>query len=194
MAKRGKGQKQNQKEKKGKIAHIMDFSCAMEKLKASPEFSRWRAKSPKDCLASAFTIIEGKEPQWQACFYDSKKDRVTTFTITGNLVSVQPESEVFKEPGKKMERIDEENVRIDLPQLISITSGLQREKYPSEKPMKIIAVLTGCGNGALWSVTYLTQSFKTLVIKVDAKSGEVVSDAIISFFSTLRKDYSEKQE
>jgi hypothetical protein len=181
-------------EKRTRKSAVLDFSDAFSLMEKSPEFARWKKKNPKDYFASAFTVIEGKEPEWQFCFYDSKKDRVTTFTIKEHSTSVLPESEVFKEPGSKMGELDESLVKISLSRLISITNDIQQEKYPIEKPVKIIVVLT-CGEaGPLWTATYLTQTFKTLVMKVSAETGEVISDSIISFFSTIKKDSPENIE
>ena len=57
-----------------------------------------------------------------------------------------------------------------------------RKKYPTEFPQRIISICQNVEQGQVWNITFLTIALKTLNIKLDAKSGEVIHSDIVSFF------------
>jgi len=165
------------------LCEVSPLSEALAILKRSPEFKKWRELHPSDFLASAFTIMEGKKAEWQFSFYNGDRDSVVSFTVSDLGIGILPESAVFREPEQAIAEIKEAEINLDIHKAIEIASKCQGEKYPKERPIKVIAVLAGSGGRNIWSITYLTQNFKTLVMKVDASSGELISHRIISFFS-----------
>ena len=49
--------------------------------------------------------------------------------------------------------------------------------------MKIIMLIQNHNKlGNIWNITYVTESFKTLNIKIDAASGKIVRDELIELF------------
>ncbi|MEM0231453.1 MAG: hypothetical protein QXW00_03715 [Candidatus Woesearchaeota archaeon] len=165
------------------LCRIIPMSEALARLKESSKFKKWKSLHPNDFLASAFTIMEGKSAEWQFSFYNVEKDSVVSFVVSENEIGMLPESAVLKEPEHRMLEIRDSDIKLDIHGAIEVASKHQTKNYPKEKPIKIIAVLASSEGRNIWSITYLTQNFKTLVMKVDAESGEMLSEKIVSFFS-----------
>ena len=63
------------------------------------------------------------------------------------------------------------------------TEKLQKEKYPKESTMKRIIILQNLENfGNVWNITYFTQSFNTLNIKIKTDSGKIVEHKLTPLF------------
>ncbi|GEM_PF-540040 len=169
----------------GRIAEVKEV---LKKLEESKDFKTWHGANPKHYLASAFTVIEGKPVEWQICFYNKKSDRITAFVISEQGVSHSAESEVFKEPDKKLEKLEEEKIKAGINDVLKTTEKFQKETYPVEKPVKIIVVLHKDQelSNIIWNITYLTQTFKTLTVKVDAETGEIKEHTLNSLFSMVK--------
>ncbi|MCX6709464.1 MAG: hypothetical protein NTV63_00710 [Candidatus Woesearchaeota archaeon] len=168
-------------------SEIIEFRESFESLKSNPEFRKFIKENPSLYLASVFTLIEDKPMEWEFCFYDRKKDRLEPFIISSSGVNRAEESEAFKEPGKKLKKIDEKALKLGLKEILSIAAGFQAEKYPAEKPVKIIVVLHQEEN-LIWNITYLTQTFKTLTVKILAESGEIAGSTIQPLFSPIEDE------
>ena len=168
-------------------SEIIEFKESFEYLKSNQEFISFIKENPSLYLASVFTLIDDKPMEWEFCFYDRKKDRLNPFIISSSGVKRAEESEAFKEPGKKLKKIDEKALKIGLKEIISIAAGFQSEKYPTEKPVKIIVVLHQ-EEKPIWNITYLTQTFKTLTVKILAESGEIAGSTIQPLFSPIEDE------
>ena len=81
---------------------------------------------------------------------------------------------------KKIKSLNIEKVKIDYENALKTASELQKEKYKTEIPFKQITILQNIDEGQVWNFTFITQAFKTLNIKIDAKTGEIVKDELIN--------------
>lgn len=164
----------------------MQIKKEIEKLERSREFAEWRKKNRDSYLSYALFMTGEEEDKVEIGFYNRKNDKVTTFCIHGcekgkMSVEVKPEESVFKKPDMEVEELDIGKIKIDVPEATSIASNLQKEKYPAEFPMKLIIILQKLSPfGNIYNVTFVTKTFKTLNIKIDAGSGDVVEDNLVS--------------
>ena len=149
------------------------FKDALKILEKSSEFKDWKKKNPDTYLSYAFYVIENIDVNWKIGYYDVKKDKLTSFDV-GSKIKIEPDEEVFKEKSKKVEKLDLDEVKLDLGDAISIAQQLQEEEFVSEKPTKIIAILQKIDTGQVWNITYLTQNFNTLNFKIKTETGRVL--------------------
>ena len=49
--------------------------------------------------------------------------------------------------------------------------------------MKEVVILQNLDVGQVWNITYITKSFQTLNIKIDAETGDVLEDKLHQIFS-----------
>jgi len=166
----------------------MDLKQALKKLESSNELRKWHSKNKNTYFSYAFLIPQEMNDEWQLGFYDKKKDKITTFVISGNKISIRPEEEVFKEEDKQVNEVHIEKVKIAFDDASSIASSFQSKNYPSDKSVKTIAILQNIEEfGNIWNITYITESFNTLNMKIDASSGKMIEHKLSSVLS-FRKE------
>lgn len=149
------------------------FKDALKILEKSPEFKRWKKRNPETYLSYGFYVIENEDVNWKIGYYDSKKDKLTSFDV-GSRIKIEPDEEIFKEKSKKVRKLDLEKIKLDLGDAICIAQQLQEEEFATEKPTKIIAILQKIDVGQVWNITYLTQNFNTLNFKIKTETGRVL--------------------
>jgi len=167
----------------------MDLKPALKKLEESIDFRKWR-KSNKDCYFSyGFKIPqEMGNDDWQLGYYNQKNDRITTFVISGSGIEIKPQEEVFKKEKTKVSEVQIEKVKLTFDNAIAKADEFQQKNFPKDKSMKTIAILQNIANlGNVWNITYITQAFNTLNMKMDASSGKILEHSISSIFS-FRKE------
>jgi hypothetical protein len=150
------------------------FKDALKILEKSSEFKNWKKKNPNTYLSYGFYVIESTDVNWKIGYYDRKKDKLTSFDV-GSKIKIEPDEEVFKkEKEKKVEKLNLNEVKLDLSDAVSITQQLQEEEFATEKPTKIIAILQKIDMGQIWNITYLTLNFNTLNFKIKTETGRVL--------------------
>lgn len=163
----------------------MDLKKRIGFLQESMEFKDWKAKNKDNFISYALFITGEKDDTLQIGYYNRKSDKVTTFDISADDkdkgVSIKPEESVFKKLDMKIEAISMDDVEVSISDVLSECQRLQKEKYPSETPVKIIMILQRLSPyGQVFNVTYVTKCFKTLNIKIDCGTGEIVHEELVS--------------
>lgn len=160
----------------------MKFKEAVEKIEKSDTFNKWKEAHPKCYLVHGF-IMMSKEvaEEWQIGYYDPDKKTITSFTAEDK-VKKNPESEVFNESGT-VPALSLDKVKISLEEAMQKAESVQKEFYRSHLPLKKIFIVQNLDVGQVWNITYVTQTFNTLNIKVDSTTGHVKKHDLISIFS-----------
>ena len=156
----------------------MIITDLIKKVEESKPYNDW-SKNNSGKLAHIF-FIEGGLEAFDIGYYLEKEDKIASFEISGDRVIFKGSSDPFKEPNKKIKSLNIEKVKIDYENALKTASELQKEKYKTEIPFKQITILQNIDEGQVWNFTFITQAFKTLNIKIDAKTGEIVKDELIN--------------
>jgi hypothetical protein len=83
--------------------------------------------------------------------------------------------------------LDIKKMKIPLNKILRKIKEFQKEKYSKELVNKIIVILQNLQDyGNIWNITYITHSFKTLNIKVNAENGEILHHSIDSLMSFVK--------
>jgi len=114
----------------------------------------------------------------QVGYYSKEKDMVTTFEINEE-IKKNPEEKAFKE-GKIIQKLNLDTVEIDFEDALNKARDFKQKEYPKELVNKDLVILQHIEAGVVYNVTLITMAFKTLNIKIDAKSGEVLSHELRS--------------
>jgi hypothetical protein len=93
---------------------------------------------------------------------------------------------VFKDGGVVL-GLDVGKVKIGAAEALERASAVQKKKYSAQTPMKGIIILQHLNIGTVWNVTFITQAFAALTVKVDAASGEILRDHLTSLFDLKEK-------
>ena len=158
---------------------MISFKDALKILHESSEFKNWKKKNKNTYLSYGFFIIESEDTNWKVGYYDSKKDKLTSFDV-GSKIKIEPDEEVFKQKKKKVEKLDLDKVKFDLADAVGIAKNLQEEEFVTENPTKIIAILQKIEVGQVWNITCLTQNFNTLNFKIKTETGRVLEKKLTS--------------
>ena len=153
----------------------MEVQDVLQRLEQSDVFKKWKTQSAASFLSTMFAVDEGKEKVWQVGYYDPQADMMTTFLMESDIAE-----KVFKTQEMGVQPLELHNVLIDADAALASAAALQQKKYPGELSVKRIIILQHLDMGQVYNITYVTRSFKTLNIKVDAKTGAVVQDHLVS--------------
>ncbi len=171
----------------------MDLKHALKKLEENPDFNKWHSKNKDTYFSYAFKIPqEMGTDEWQLGFYDRKSDKITTFTMAGGSVNIRLEEEIFKKDEMDVNKVELANVKLTFDNVVSRANDFQQSNFPKDKSLKTIAILqniTGFGN--IWNITFITEIFNTLNIKIDASSGKIIGHNLSSVFAF--RDIDKKQ-
>lgn len=157
----------------------MNFLEALERLENSKEFKEWKKENPKSYLAHGFVMdSEQKEKEWQIGYFNPETEKILTFIMADEIL-INPESDVMN---KKIEKLDKEKIMVTIDEAFIESDKVQKQKYSSHPPLKKIAILQKTNGEQVWNITYVTRTFKTINIQVDAGTGNIVSDKIVEVF------------
>jgi len=167
----------------------MELQPALKTLEEDSDFKKWRNKNKNTYFSYAFKILqEMGSDEWQIGFYDEKKDKITTFVIIGGNIKIRPEEDVFKKEEMEVNKIQIDKLRLTFDNAIAKANEFQKENFPKDKSMKTIAILQNIsGFGNVWNITFITEAFNTLNMKIDAENGKVLEHNLSSILS-FRKD------
>ena len=160
-------------------------------VEGHPIFKEFREAHPRSYLVHLFQLVETTpkqgsegEPGWEVGYYNPDDDQVTVFEVQSDAsVTAKPSERAYKEEKTSIPPLKLEKVNVSYDQALKKIQSLQCESYPQEKPMKIMVLLQSLDDlGTLWNMTYITQRFKTLNVKINAENGDVVDQKLFSIF------------
>lgn len=150
----------------------------VESVENSSEFKKFKEEI---YLCSLFSIMDKSEGNWQIDYYNEKKDKIVSFVVeNGNVKS--EESKIFKDKDEKVAKLDLNEVKINLKEAIKLVNEIHKGKYQNETVNKKIVILQVI-NKPIWNITYVTAGFNVVNFKLNAVSGDLVSDNISSALS-----------
>ena len=163
----------------------MDVKVAFKKLQETEDFKKWKVKNKNTYFSYAFKIPqEMSAGEWQLGFYNKKKDKITTFVLTSDNIKLRPEEDVFKKEDADVKEVNLTKVAMTFDNAISKANEFQQNFFPKDRSIKTIAILQNIeGMGNIWNITYVTESFNTLNMKIDASSGKVIEHNLTSILS-----------
>ena len=168
----------------------MDLKTALKSLENNADFKRWHTKNKHTYFSYAFKIPqEMRQDEWQFGFYNSDNDKITTFVVWDNSISIRPEEEVFKKEETKINKIDINKVKLAFDNALQKADEFQSNNFPNNKSVKTIAILQNVpALGNIWNITYITETFNTLNMKIDASTGKIAEHNFASILSFRKEE------
>ncbi|MCF7871514.1 hypothetical protein K9L97_00605 [Candidatus Woesearchaeota archaeon] len=155
----------------------MGVKESFEDLQCSEEFKSFLENESGFILAHAHLMKEfDKDADWEFGFYNASRDAMTVFET--NPVVRTPEQEVFKKSGV-LKELDLNLVEVDFDEAMRLCETVRKDKYSSELIAKYIVILQNL-HKQLWNITLVTKSFGLINIRIDAKSGDIISSNMTS--------------
>lgn len=168
----------------------MELKPALKKLEESSDFRKWRNENKSTYFSYAFKIPQEMGPNdWQLGFYNKKKDKITTFILSEDGISIRAEEEIFKKEEMKVNEIQVSKLKLTFEGALAKADEFQQKNFPKDKSIKTIAILQNITElGNVWNITYITEAFNTLNMKIDASSGRILEHNISSVFNFRKGD------
>ena len=165
----------------------MDYNAALGKLEQSDVYLDWREHHAEAYLTHFFSEIntELKLGSWQIGYYEEENDRLSTFLV-GGVIELEPQADVFKKE-KTIHPLETDSVKVTAENAVDAVLALQKKKYPQHLVVKGFLILQHLDDKPLWNVTLLTRTFGALNVKIDAATGKVVRDEVITLFDLRAK-------
>jgi hypothetical protein len=158
----------------------MEIQNVLKRLEEHKDFKKWKEKNKESFLAHVFKLIDdANKDDWQVGYYN-KNDTITTFILNPEKIVIAETDNIFKKPDAKIMELDKEKIKIDITQALQTAEKIQATEYKQEAPFKIITILQKLDLGQVYNVTYVTQSFKVLNLKIDSETGKVLKKSLKS--------------
>lgn len=149
----------------------------LKKLTSSKDFKE------SGYLCSAFVMCSPSEvdrQNWQFDFYDPKKDKITSYHVEPEIKKVNLEQDVFKEEKTKVNELKIEKNFVAFKKIYEL--AIQTLKEESETPNKTIILLQQMER-PIWNLTFVTDSFKLVNIKIDAVASKILENKKIDLLN-----------
>ncbi len=154
---------------------------SLRDLEKTDDYKNWRKEHKESYLSNVFFI---NEESWQICYYNPKKDKLTTF-LDNKLLKA--DGAIFKKNRDKINELKIENIKIDFEDALKVIEKLVKEKYSHETLTTKIVILQNI-NAEMWNITYLTSTFNVLNVKINAINGEMISEKLTAAMQFGNRD------
>lgn len=135
-------------------------------------------------LCSCFAI----DDTWQVDFYSKKAKAITSFVVNNKKAEILNEnSKIFQKENVDLEELNLEEVKIDLPEAQKILETAKQQLCPGDKIARTITILQKI-KVPIWNLTYLTNNFNVLNIKINAENGNIITKSCTPAFGFRQKD------
>lgn len=176
----------------------MDFKEKFHQLEQAKVYQEWKASHPQSYLTHIFVMIgkeDGKKDgktimEWQIGLYN-RNETITSFESLDDepMFGIREDEAIFKPDQETIPKVMISDLHETIESVAATCHDLQKKKYPAELPIKKIMVLQCIhGLGLVVNVTYVTQTLKTLNIKINASTGVVVEEGLHDMFSFDKGD------
>jgi hypothetical protein len=165
---------------------VMQVLEILSNLRSTGVYKEWRTHNKNAKPVHIFILLEPNVPvQYDIGFYDDATEQMHTFSADEKLatVAVRKDDEVFKQDDTKIHPLEENRVKLSFQDACEKCRALQKDKYCKNMPLKEVVILQNLDIGQVWNITYVTMDFKTLNMKVDAETGEILEDKLHEIFS-----------
>lgn len=150
----------------------MIFEKEFNEIINSDKYKSFKEQNQLSYLSSIFIL----DNNLQFDFYNKETDKITSFTLKDKEITSE-ESKVFKQENSDVKELKLDKVKVDIKKVKSILSK-SLEKYNQREKKEIIILQSQ--EEPLWNVSYITTEFKLLNVKIDAISGQILSEKIES--------------
>jgi len=161
---------------------------ALEKLREWETYKKFIKEHNDYYLAHGFIQLTGqyqKKDAWQIGFYSSKNDNLAVFTTEP--LKQLPFEEAFKESGI-IEELPEPKTLIDFDKATGILRHLMGDEYSKEVVSSFIIILQVLKGEIIYNITAVTQSLSMIIIKMDARDGNIIEHEQRSLMDLKKKD------
>ena len=151
----------------------MEFKKLIEEIESTEEFKEWKKNHPDFYLAHAFVMKEQDNEMWNIGYYDKNTNKMETIVKQGDNISFIPEQEILK-ASQEIIQLNPDEVKISPEEALETAKECIKENYPKEPVLKHFFIIQHLEGATVYNITYVTQTFKTINIKVSVTDGKII--------------------
>lgn len=163
---------------------MSDMQELLSTLEKTDSFQQWSKIHPSGYLSHFFCQINAQFmplSKWEVGFYEPSAGKITVFIVLENGdAEIKPADDVFQKEKAAIEKLEIEKAGITLEQATQIWKGHFQEFFPRETIGDGFVILQALEKKSLWNFTFITKTIKFVNMKIDAASGEIVSQEEIN--------------
>jgi hypothetical protein len=164
----------------------MQFKDKLKEVEKHKLFLDWKKKNKESYLAHVFRMLdEANKDMWQFGFYNPD-DTITTFILNKEDVKEVPQEQIFHKERKKLPELSLEEIKLSFEEAVGKANELHDKKYKQHPVMKTIMILQKIEDKQVYNITFVTQTFNTLNIRVDAGEGKIVHEKLTSLMDIAK--------
>jgi hypothetical protein len=162
----------------------MKIASVLKEVLKSAVFKTWKKDHKDYFLAHLFKMLDEENAgSWQVGLCNPESNSIMTFIYDQGEVKTLEESKPFSQPGSKIKELNMEGVAVDFQEALETANKTMKEKHSKELTLKRFFILQNIEGHQLYNITYFTQTFKTINIRVSAEDGKILKDVENQFFS-----------
>ncbi len=151
----------------------MEFENIIHKLESMKEFKEWKDKHKHYYLAHAFVMLdEPNKDIWQIGYYNKESNKIATIILEGEKVAFVPEQEILQ-ASQQITELKPADVKLTVDKALEAAKACIKEHYPRELLLKSFFIIQHLPEGTVFNITFLTQSFGTINIKISTVDGTI---------------------
>lgn len=170
----------------------MTLITTIKKIEKDKLFKAWHKENSDFYMAHAFTMTSENEKKhnWDIGFYSPKKDKLVVVTTVPE-IKIGVEEDVFKKEGKVNELVIKD-VKIDFQTAMDKCEKLLTENYSAHGSSKKIIMLQKL-DVIQYNITIATKSFSIINIRINAITGDVISQNLQSLMNLGKWEKGERE-
>jgi len=154
-------------------------------LKKSEMYKEFIEHNPNYELSNIFVVEESDSfIDFQIGFYSKQDKKVVSFDIL-NHKSSEPQDPFNK--GEDVPLLEINKVTKDISSALNDVKSILKEKYSAHNPTKYICIVQKIDSNIIWNITVVTSTLHIIHIKINAVTGEVISDSAQAIMSFAQK-------
>lgn len=125
--------------------------------------------------------IDKKDSEIHVGFFNKDSKKIFSYKLFEDKMELIPEQDIFQKNQEDVAELDLDKIKISLNDAMDILRKEVKDKYKDTVSFKTMIVLQKLKDlGVVWNLTVLRRDFKTVNIKIDAKSGDIKSSSCSS--------------
>ena len=159
----------------------------IKKLEKSKEFSSWKKSHEETYLVHCFKMLDKQnENTWQIGYFNPGTHLISVFNVSDVIIKGE-DAEVFKEQEKLVNKLEVEDVKVDEDEGLNKGKEVLAENYKGITIFKAFMILQNIDQvGQVWNITFITEQFKTVNVKIDSLTGKCLGHKMISLIQDMK--------
>lgn len=148
-------------------------------VEQSDEFKKFKAVHKDSYLVHVFAMKKNNVLEKQVGYFDPHTQKITTFSTEP--IKLIGSDEALSENGV-INKLDIKEIEVTLEDALKKTRELLEKEYVGQTVTQEICILQHL-NAQLWNITLVTAAFSMINIRIDAKTGTILSHEAKSLMS-----------